>query len=71
MQGMKTAFKSHYMKHKQVILKACALYYGKHRDEAIAASRAWNAKSAVRHPQKHYYASIVQAYEAEVRFSRN
>ena len=40
------------MKHKQAILKACALYYGKHRDQAIPAYRAWNAKnakSAVRH----------------------
>ena len=61
MQEMKTAFKSHYMKHKQAILKARALYYGKHGDEAIAASnsRAWNAKnakSAVRCAQKRYYA---------------
>ena len=25
------------MKHKQAILKACALYYGKHRDQTIPA----------------------------------
>ena len=43
---MKTGFKSHYMKHKQAILKARALYYGKHRNKAIAASRASNAKNA-------------------------
>ena len=34
------------MKHKQTILKAHALYYGKHRNKAIAASRASNAKNA-------------------------
>ena len=53
------------MKYKQAILKARALYNVKHRDEAIAASTAWNAKNAklaVRRAQKHYYEpSIVQA----------
>ena len=44
MQEMKTGFKSHYMKHKQAILKARALYYAKHRNKVIAVSRALNAK---------------------------
>ena len=35
------------MKHKQAILKARALYYGKHRNKAIADSRAWNAKNGL------------------------
>ena len=59
MQEMKTGFKSHYMKHKQAILKARALYYAKHRNKVIAVSRALNAKnakSAVRRAHKHYYA---------------
>ena len=45
------------MKHKQAKLKARALYYGKHRNMAIAASRAWNAKNAkssLRRTRKHY-----------------
>ena len=72
MQEMKTAFKSHYMEHKQAILKARALYYGKHWDEAIAASRAWNtkikeAKSAVRRAQKCYYAKHRAQYCAGIR----
>ena len=53
------------MKHKQAILKACALYYGKHRDEAIAASRTSNTKnvkSAVRSAQKCYYAKHRSQY---------
>ena len=53
------------MKHKQALLKACALYYGKHRDEAIAASRTSNAKnvkSAVRSAQKCYYAKHRSQY---------
>ena len=59
MQEMKTAFKRYFMKHRQAILKARALDYGKHRNKAIAASKAWNAKnakSAVRRAQKCYYA---------------
>ena len=46
MQEKKTSFNSRYMKHKQAILKARALYYGRHRNKAIAASKAWNAKNA-------------------------
>ena len=59
MQEKQISFNSRYMKHKQAILKARALYYSKHRNKAIAASRAWNAKnakSAVTRAQKHYYA---------------
>ena len=70
MQEMKTAFKSHYMKHRQAILKARALYYAKHRNKAIAASRAWNAKnakSAVRRAQKRYYAKHKSQYCAGMR----
>ena len=68
MQEMKTAFKSHYM--KQAIIKARALYYAKHRNKAIAASRAWNAKnarSAVRRAQKHYYTKHISQYCAGMR----
>ena len=59
--------KCRYMKHKQAI-KACALHYGEHRDEAIAASRAWNAKkNAVRRAQKRYYAKHRAQYCAGMR----
>ena len=54
--GMFSQSGSH-MKHKQAILKARALYYGKHRNKAIAASRAWNAKNAkssLRRARKRY-----------------
>ena len=70
MQEMKTAFKSHYMKHKQAILKAHALYYAKYRNKAIAATRVWNAKnakSAVRRAQKRYYAKHRAQYCAGMR----
>ena len=70
MQEMKRAFKSHYMKHRQAILKARALYYAKYRNKAIAASRAWNAKnakSAVRRAQKRYYAKHRSQYCAGMR----
>ena len=65
MQEMKTAFKSHYMEHKQAILKARALYYGKHWDEAIAASRAWNTK--IKEAKSRYYAKHRAQYCAGIR----
>ena len=58
------------MKHRQTILKARALYYAKHRNKAIAVSRAWNAKnakSAVRCVQKRYYAKHRAQYCAGMR----
>ena len=68
--GVENRFKSHYMKHKQAILKPRALYSGKLKNEAIAASRALNAKnanSAVSHAQKHYYAKLRAQYCAGMR----
>ena len=67
---MKGYFREYYMKRKQAILKARALYYGKHRNKAIAASKAWNAKnakSAVRRAHNRYYAKHRAQYCAGMR----